>query len=79
MRINRSKVVRKCLKFFRLVYHLGAPPDLLLDACFVREALAYKIDLRDRLLRLLQCSDLRLHVLRSALDQLRRGRQTLVS
>jgi rRNA-processing protein FCF1 len=73
MRINRSKVVRKCLKFFRLIYNLQAPFNIILDANFIIEALDYKIDIFDRLLKLLQCTEVRLHILNSALELLKQG------
>lgn len=71
MRINRSKVVRKCLKFFRLVYNIADPYDVVLDSNFIIACQEFKIDIRDRLLKLLQCTQIRIYILQSALNLLK--------
>ena len=71
MRINRAKLVRKFLRFYRLSYLLNPPYHVLLDGNFIFSALKNKIDIGDRLTKLLQGEDYTLYVLRSALDELR--------
>ena len=65
--------MRKYLRFFRLVYGIQEPFDILLDAGFLTECFKYKIEIYDRLAKLLQCSEVRLYALRSTLKALQSG------
>ena len=87
MRVNRSKFIRKYLRFFRVVFgfaprfnvkleaymlaiacllsYLICPPllfspQVILDSNFIFAGLKYKIDIRERLQKLLQHDDVRI-------------------
>jgi U3 small nucleolar RNA-associated protein 23 len=70
MRINRTKVVRKCLKFFRIIYNIQDPYDIILDFNFIVDCFKYKIDIHDRIIKLLQCKAIHLYILKSSYTQL---------
>ena len=72
MRFHRSKLTRKYLKFYRIVFGINEPYDVLLDGNFIFSCLKYKVDLRDRLARLLQVQEnqVRLYVTRSVIEEL---------
>jgi U3 small nucleolar RNA-associated protein 23 len=72
MRVNRAKLVRKHLQFFRIVYGIEkACYHIVLDGNFIFAGLKYKVDLKERLKSLLQGADTKLYVLKSVLDELR--------
>ena len=54
MRFHRSKLTRKYLKFYRIVFGLNSPYDILLDGNFIFSSIKYKIELKDTLSKLLQ-------------------------
>lgn len=62
--------MRKHLRFYRIVYGILDPYDVLLDGNFIFAALEHKLDIRDRLMRLLQGSEIKLYVTKSALKEL---------
>ncbi len=74
MRINRGKAIRKYLRFYRIVYGIESPYQVILDGNFIYYALKYKVDIQDRLKVQLQVSggeSVRLFVTRSSLEELR--------
>jgi rRNA-processing protein FCF1 len=70
MRFHRSKLVRKYLRFYRIVYGIEPPYDIILDGNFIYAALNHHTDIRDRLYSLLQETKVRLHVTRSVINEL---------
>jgi U3 small nucleolar RNA-associated protein 23 len=72
MRVNRAKAVRKSLQFFNIVFgYEKAKFHVLLDGNFIYAAIKYKIDIQERLDRLLQNGVVKLYVLKSVLEELR--------
>lgn len=71
MRVNRAKMVRKYLRFFRLVYQISPSYNVLLDGNFIYAALKNNINIADRLAKMLQGEEFTLYVLQSSLDELR--------
>ena len=71
MRVNRSKFVRKYLRFFRVNFQVVPRFNIILDGNFIYAALKYKIDIRERLQKLLQADEEpRLFVLKSSVAEL---------
>ncbi len=70
MRVLRAKVVRKTLKFFKIVFGIDSPYHIILDGNFIFTAIKFKIDIRDRLQKLLQGSEIKIYVLLSVLAEL---------
>lgn len=71
MRVNRSKFVRKYLRFFRVNFQVVPRFNIILDGNFIYSALKYKIDIRERLQKLLQADEEpRLFVLKSSVAEL---------
>ena len=70
MRFHRSKLNRKYLRFYRIVYNIESPYDVILDGNFIHSALSNKVDIRDRLARLLQGEKVNLYVTRSIINEL---------
>ena len=70
MKVNRSKFVRKYLRFYRLVFGIEAPFKVLLDGNFIFAAFKYKVDIIARLSALLQQDKVEVFVLRSAVQEL---------
>ena len=70
MKIIRAKAVRKCLRFFKIVYDIKGPYEIILDGNFMFTAIKLKVDIKDRLQKLLQGEEVRLYVLRSVLVEL---------
>jgi U3 small nucleolar RNA-associated protein 23 len=70
MRVNRSKFVRKYLRFFRVNFQVAPRYNVILDGNFIYAALKYKIDIRERLQKLLQDEEPRLFILKSSLSEL---------
>ena len=70
MKVNRSKFIRKYLRFYRLVFGLEAPFKVLLDGNFIFAAMKYKVDIMARLISLLQEERVEIFVLRSSLLEL---------
>jgi rRNA-processing protein FCF1 len=71
MRVNRAKMVRKYLRFYRLVFGVNPPYNVLLDGNFIYAALKNKINIPDRLASMLQGEQFTLYVLKSSIDELR--------
>ena len=71
MRVNRAKMVRKYLRFFRLVYQISPSYNVLLDGNFIYAALKNNVNIADRLTKMLQGEEFTLYVLQSSLDELR--------
>ena len=72
MRVNRSKFIRKYLRFFQIVFGIEPKYNIILDGNFIFAALKVKIDILERLRRLLQDNDIRLFVLKSVVDELKK-------
>jgi len=70
MRVNKGKAVRKFLRFYKVVYEIGEPYDVILDGNFIFFALKNKVDIRERLKKLLQGALVRLYVLKSVVEEL---------
>lgn len=64
-------MVRKYLRFFRLVYQISAPYSVLLDGNFIFAAVKNSINIADRMSKMLQGGEFSLHVLESSLGELR--------
>ena len=74
MRVNRAKQIRKHLKFYKLVCGVNLPYNVILDSNFIYAALKVKLDIRERLDKMLQIAGgdtAVLYVTQSALDELR--------
>lgn len=71
MRVLRAKQTRKYLRFFQIVFGIKAPYNVLLDGNFVFTLMKLKLDIRDRLSKLLQGSELKYFMLTSALNELK--------
>jgi U3 small nucleolar RNA-associated protein 23 len=69
MRVGRAKLVRKYLRFYRIVFGLVPPFRIILDGNFLYAAFKYKLDIRERLARLLQGEEIKLYLLQSSLDE----------
>ena len=54
MKVNRSKLIRKHLRFFRLTFGLESPYHILLDGNFIYYCISHKIGIYVRLSSLLQ-------------------------
>jgi U3 small nucleolar RNA-associated protein 23 len=70
MGVKKGKVTRKYLKFYKIVFDINAPYHVILDGNFIFQALKYKIVIIDRLSKLLNEEEVKLHVQRSVLDEL---------
>lgn len=70
MRVHRAKLVRKYLRFYRMLYGIEPPYCIILDGNFIFAALKHKIDILDRMQRLLQGAEVKLFVTRSSLNEL---------
>jgi len=70
MRVNRGKMVRKHLRFYRIVYGLSDPFECILDANFIFNAIKYKVDILDRLKKVLQGAEVHIYIMRSSLKEL---------
>lgn len=70
MRVDRFKNIRKFLRFYRIVFGLIAPFDVILDANFIYHAIKYKIDIFDRMKALLQNNEVRFYVTSSSIAEL---------
>lgn len=71
MRVLRAKQTRKYLRFFQIVFGLTAPYNVILDGNFVYTLMKLKLDLRDRLLKLLQGNEVKYFMLSSAFNELK--------
>jgi len=72
MRINRSKASRRTLRLYKLLFGIESPYSVILDGNFIFTALKSKIDIVDRVKRLLHEYDAELHlfVMKSVLTEL---------
>lgn len=70
MRVDRAKLIRKYLRFFRLVYSLIPRYKIILDGNFIFAGLKSNIDIYERLGKLLQGSDIKLYVMKSVINEL---------
>lgn len=71
MGVKKGKVTRKYLKFYKIVFDINGPYHVILDGNFIFQALKYKIVIIDRLSKLLNEEEVKLHVQRSVLDELK--------
>lgn len=72
MRVNRAKFIRKYLRFFRIVFDIKPQYNVILDGNFIFQAIKYKLDIIERLTKLLQSIiDVKLFVQKSVLDELK--------
>jgi U3 small nucleolar RNA-associated protein 23 len=73
MRINRSKASRRVLRLYKLLFGIESPYNVILDGNFIFTALKSKIDIVERVKRLLHEYDAELHlfVLKSVLTELK--------
>lgn len=72
MRVLRAKSIRKYLRFYRLVFGIDAPFKIILDGNFIFAAIKYKLDIRDRLEKLLQSGKVSFHVLQSVITEMKK-------
>ena len=72
MKVNRSKFIRKYLKFYRINHGIKAPYHVILDGNFIHAALKYKLDIFARLSTLLQIDldKLKVYVSKSSIKEL---------
>lgn len=72
MKVNRSKQVRKVLRFFKMVYGIDDSRGyhVLLDGNFIFGALKFKVDIMERLCKLLQVFEVKVYVLKSVVAEL---------
>jgi len=70
MRILRAKNIRKQLRFYRINYGIHPPYKVLLDGNFIFACLKVKMDVKDRLVKLLQEERCSLFVPRAVLEEL---------
>ena len=72
MKVNRSKFIRKYLKFYRMNHGIKPPYHVILDGNFIHAALKYKLDIFARLSALLQIdvNKLKVYVSRSSIKEL---------
>eukprot|EP01041_Mallomonas_annulata_P003641 gene3641-7258_t len=70
MRVNRSKFVRKYLRFYRIVYNIIPKYKIILDGNFIFAALKHNIDIFERLTKLLQGEQIRMFITKSSLKEL---------
>ena len=70
MRLSRAKFIRKYLRFYRVIFNLVPQYNIILDGNFIFAALKYKLDIRERLQKLLQNEGTRLFILKTSLDEL---------
>mmetsp|Transcript_1414 Transcript_1414/g.1924 ORF Transcript_1414/g.1924 Transcript_1414/m.1924 type:complete len:250 (-) Transcript_1414:232-981(-) len=71
MRILRAKNIRKQLRFYRINYGIHPPFKVLLDGNFIFSCLKVKMDILDRLIKLLQESRCQLFVPKAVIDELK--------
>lgn len=64
-------MVRRYLRFYRIVYQIGPPYNILFDGNFIFTVLKNNINIADRLGKLLQGEQFSMFILRSSLDELR--------
>ena len=73
MRVNRAKQIRKHLKFYKIVCGVNLPYNVILDSNFIYAALKNKLDIRERLNKMLQIpggDSASFFITKSALDEL---------
>jgi U3 small nucleolar RNA-associated protein 23 len=73
MRVTRAKFFRKYLKFYKLVFGIESPFDILLDGNFIHTAIKSKVDIKERLSKMLQLvygEEIKLYILKSVLNEL---------
>lgn len=70
MRVDRAKLIRKYLRFFRLVYNLIPTYRIIVDGNFIFAGLKSNIDIVERLGKLLQGSEIKLYVMKSVVNEL---------
>lgn len=70
MRVNKAKFVRKYLRFYRIVFRLQQPYNVILDGNFIHQALKYKLDIHERLTKLFQDAVVKLFIQQSVLNEL---------
>lgn len=71
MRVNRAKFIRKYLRFYKVVFRIEGIYAIILDGNFIYQALRNKIDIEERLARLLQDATLKPYIQRSVLNELK--------
>lgn len=73
MRVTRAKFFRKYLKFYKLVFGIESPFDIILDGNFIHAAIKSKVDIKERLSKMLQLvygEEIKLYILKSVLNEL---------
>ena len=70
MKVLRLKLNRKYLRFYRVVYGIKQPYNVLLDGNFIFAALKFKVDIIARLDALLQCNQYNLFITKASLCEL---------
>ena len=70
MKVSRTKFIRKYLRFFRIVFGIEPPFNVILDGNFIYHALKYSVNVVDRFQKTLQGAQVKFYILRSALDEL---------
>mmetsp|Transcript_6789 Transcript_6789/g.10214 ORF Transcript_6789/g.10214 Transcript_6789/m.10214 type:complete len:197 (+) Transcript_6789:96-686(+) len=70
MRVNRAKQYRKFLRFYKIVYGVSAPYHIILDGNFIYAAVKFKVDIEERIRKVLQGESVTLYVTKSTLNEL---------
>eukprot|EP01038_Epipyxis_sp_PR26KG_P008802 gene8802-11884_t len=71
MRVLRAKQIRRHLRFYRVVFDIVPPYNVILDGSFIFAAIKYKVDLINRIERLLQGEKVNLFILKSVINELK--------
>ena len=74
MRVNRAKQIRKHLRFYKIICGISRPYHVILDGNFIFAALKVKLDLRERVNKMLQLTggeSATFYITRSGLEELR--------
>lgn len=70
MRVNKAKFIRKYLRFYKLIFKLDSPYNIILDGNFIFHALKYKQDILERIRKLLSDNHISLFVQQSIFNEL---------
>eukprot|EP01035_Chromulina_nebulosa_P019763 gene19763-25696_t len=70
MRVNRAKLIRKYIRFYRIIFRIEQPYNIILDGNFIYQCLKSHIDINERLSKLLQESKIILYTQRSIIKEL---------
>jgi len=71
MRLKRAKAARKTLRFFQLNGGLAPPYKILIDGTFLVACVRNKVELQERIKRVVQEKPFRMYTIESALEELK--------